>query len=176
MLDVALAYRRYQFLGEEFLTWVWYLIEKEPDCLPRIDKQLSALEIGRRMVLVNRRSGDNDETVTIKGEHADMGEGLLALKKGGMVAELHLIYRSGDNEWQFNLKGESLNISSLKVPETGKIESDDEIEGAVIEKIYLYGQIVKLVNALFQYFIKLRVGSKWENQITPAIREWIAAA
>jgi hypothetical protein len=175
MLDVALAYRRYQFLGEEFLTWLWYLIEKEPGRLPRIDKQLAALEIGRRMVIIKRGSGENDETVTIKGANAEMDEGLLALKKGGMVAELHLIYRSGDNEWQFNLKGESLNISSLKVPETGKIESDDEIEGAVIEKIYLLGQIVNLVNALFRSFVKLRVGPKWEGQIVPAIREWIAA-
>lgn len=175
MLDVALAYRRYQFLGEEFLTWLWYLIEKEPERLARIDKQLTALEIGRRMVLVNRRSGDNDETVTIKGENADMDEGLLALKKGGMVAEVHLIYRSGDNEWQFTLKGESLNVSALKVPETGNIENADEIEGAVIEKIFLCGQIVKLVNALFQHFVKLRLDTKWETQAIPAIRKWIVA-
>jgi len=175
MLDVALAYRRYQFLGEEFLTWLWYLIENEPERLPRIDKQLSALEIGRRMVLVNRRNGDNDETVTIKGENADMDEGLLALKKGGMVAEMHLIYRSGDNEWQFTLKGESLNISALKVPETGKIETADEIEGAVVEKIYLFGQIVKLVNALFQHFVKLRLDTKWATQVIPAIRKWIVS-
>ena len=128
------------------------------------------------MVLENRYRKDSGETVTIKGDEANMDEGLLALKKGAMVAEVNLVYRSGDNEWRFNLKGESLNFSSLKTPETGNIETKDDIEGAVIEKIYLIEKTINLINSLFRHFIKLRVSNPWTAKTVPAIRKWVASS
>lgn len=173
MLDIAVAYRRYQFIGDEFLTWLWYIIENDTPLLGRIDNALAALEIGSRMVLENRYRKDSGETVTIKGEEANMDEGLLALKKGAMVAEVNLVYRSGDHEWRFTLKGESLNVSNLKVPETGKIETREDIEGAVIEKGYQCEKVINLINGLFVHFIKLRVSNAWSAKTVPAIRKWI---
>ncbi len=82
MLDVAIAYNRYRFLGNEFLTWLWYTLENHSSQLVEIDADLSALEIGNRMVLENRRN-EGLETITIKGDDAGLEEGLLALKKGG---------------------------------------------------------------------------------------------
>lgn len=175
MLDVAVAYSRFQFLGEEFLTWLWYVIDQDFQLLRQLDQDLAALEIGKRMVLINRRNRDGRETVTIRGDHANMDEGLLTLRKGGMVAELHLVYKSGDHEWQFNLKGESLNLSSLKVPATGKMESRDDMEGAVIEKIDLCNRAVSLINRLYGHFIKLRLGNEWNRNVVPSVRQWINA-
>jgi hypothetical protein len=176
MLDIAVAYRRYQFIGDEFLTWLWYTIEKDTRLLKRVDPDITALEIGNRMVFENRYRKDNQETVTIKGEEANMDEGLLALKKGAMVTEVNIVFRSGDQEWRFNLKGESLNLSSLRVPETGKIETQEDIEGAVIEKTYLYNKIIKFINALFAHFIKLRVSNEWSAKTVPGIRKWISSS
>ena len=175
MLDVAVAYSRFQFLGEEFLTWLWYVIDKDFPLLRQLDQDLAALEIGKRMVLINRRNRDGSETVTIRGDHANMDEGLLTLRKGGMVAELHLVYKAGDHEWQFSLKGESLNLSSLKVPATGKMESRDDMEGAVIEKIDLCNRAVSLINRLYGHFIKLRLGNEWNRNVVPSVRQWINA-
>jgi hypothetical protein len=104
-----------------------------------------------------------------------MDEGLLTLRKGGMVAEMHLVYKAGDQEWQFNLKGESLNLSSLKVPATGTLESRDDIEGAVIEKIDLCNRAVSLINRLYGHFIKLRLGNGWNRNVVPSVRQWINA-
>jgi len=174
-LDIAVAYRRYQFVGDEFLTWLWYIIERDTRLLNRLDKDLAALEIGNRMVFENRYRRDSGETVTVKGEEANMDEGLLALKKGAMVTEVNLVYRSGDQEWRFNLKGESLNISSLRVPESGKVETKEDIEGAVIEKIYFYEKILNLINGLFKYFIKIRVSNEWSSKTVPAMRKWIVS-
>ena len=173
MLDIAVAYSRFQFLGEEFLTWLWYVIDNDFKLLRQLDKDLATLEIGNRMVLVNRRDHDTGKTVTIRGDHTGMDEGMLTLRKGGMVAEMHLIYKAGDHEWQFSLKGESLNLSSLKVPATGTVESRDDIEGAVIEKIDLCNKAVGLINRLYGHFIKLRLGNDWHRNIVPSVRQWI---
>ena len=113
MLDVAVAYNRYQFLGEEFLTWLWYVIEKDQNLIKNFDKDFVALEIGNRIVFENRRK-ESGERITIKGDGASLEEGILALKKGALVTELNIVYKSAELTWQFTLKGESLNFSSLQ--------------------------------------------------------------
>ncbi|MFZ0243138.1 MAG: hypothetical protein WAL90_15970 [Desulfobacterales bacterium] len=172
MLDVALAYDRYSFLGNEFLTWLWYTLDNEVSQLARIDADLSALEIGNRLVLENR-GGEGLETITIKGDDAGLEEGLLSLGKGALVAEMNLLYRSGDHTWQFNLKGESLNISNFKPPETGAAETKEDIEGAVLEKIYLYEKIIRFVEGAYRHFILLRVSENCEKDLIAPMRQWI---
>ena len=172
MLDVAIAYNRYDFLGNEFLTWLWYTLENHSAQLAEIDADLSALEIGNRMVLENRRN-EGLETITIKGDDAGLEEGLLALKKGALVTEMNLLYRSGDNTWQFNLKGESLNISSFKTPETAGTQTKEDIEGAVLEKIFLYEKVIHFIEGAFRHFVRLRISEDWGKNIIAQMKQWI---
>jgi hypothetical protein len=175
MLDVAVAYKRYQFLGEEFLTWLWYLIEKDQNLLEKFDKDFVGLEIGNRIVFENRKK-ESGERITIKGDGASLEEGILTLKKGGMVTELNLIYKSAELSWQFTLKGESLNVSSFNLPNTGSPESDEDIEGFVLEKIFLYDKLLKILEKIYIYFIDLRLSNKWKNNMVPKIRDWIKSS
>ena len=172
MLDVAVAYNRYKFLGEEFLTWLWYVIENDQHLIKNFDKDFVALEVGNRIVFENRRN-ESDERITIKGDEANLEEGILALKKGGLVTELNMVYRSGELRWQFTVKGESLNISSLITPKTDLPESNEDIEGAVIEKIYLYDRVVALLDNLFKHYSKLRVSSSWQSKAVSNMNNWI---
>ena len=175
MLDVAVAYNRYQFLGEEFLTWLWYVIEKDQDLIKNFDKDFVALEIGNRMVFENRRK-ESGERITIKGDGASLEEGILTLKKGALVTELNVVYKSVELTWQFTLKGESLNVSSLNLPSTDVPESEEDLEGFVLEKIFLYDKILKILENIFTHFIKLRLSNRWQNKMLPNIRNWIQSA
>jgi len=175
MLDVAVAYNRYQFLGEEFLTWVWFIIDNDQDLLKNFDKDYVALEVGNRIVFENRRK-DAAERLTIKGDGASLEEGIIALKKGALVTELNVVYKSSELTWQFTLKGESLNISSLSIPSTGSGESEEDLEGIVLEKIFLFEKILKLIENLFSHFVKLRVSDSWQGKEVPRIRKWIQAS
>jgi len=174
MLDISVAYNRYKFLGNEFLTWLWFMIETDQNRLRRYDPDLVSLNIGSRLVLENTRNNAK-ETITIKGEDANLEEGLLSLKKGAVVTEIHLSYKAGAHHWQFSLKGESLNISKLKLPETGPVETPEDLEGAVIEKTYLIETVISLLNNLFSHFVKLRVSDEWRNQTVSQIRKWASS-
>lgn len=172
MLDISFAYSRYKFLGNEFLTWLWFIVENDRERLKKIEKDLVYLNIGNRIVLENKIN-DAVETITILGDDAGLEEGIISLGKGAVVTEINLLYKSGDNEWRFTIKGESMNISNLKIPETAIVESGEEIEGMVLEKAYLYEKATKLIDNLFNEFIKLRVSGKWSESIVPEIRKWI---
>jgi hypothetical protein len=175
MLDISVAYNRYKFLGNEFLTWLWFMMDQDKERLLSFHEGLSDLNIGNRVVLHNT-SHNREEVVTIKGDGAGLEEGQTALKKGAVVTELNLVAKIGENEWRFNIKGESLNLSSLRTPETGRIETAEDVEGVVLEKIYLYDQAVKLLNSLYQQFVRLRVAPDWEKSTLRRMTKWIKDA
>ena len=172
MLDVAVAYKRFKFLGDEFLTWLWFVIDQDSSILKKMDPELTSLEIGNRIVL-KKRNKKAAERITIKGEDADLDEAMLALKKGAMVAEFNLIYRSAQQKWQFTLKGESLNLSSLKTPQIAPPESQDDLAAVVLEKIFLYDTILQFLEKLYKYFIKLRISNNWQGREIGLIKKWI---
>ncbi len=161
-------------MGDEFLTWLWFIIETGQKQLRQHDADLVSIAVGNRMVLENIRNNAK-ETVTIKGDNAGMEEGRLAIQKGAVVAEIHLSYKSGPQHFEFSIKGESLNISSLKLPETGPVETPEDLEGVVLEKIYLIEKVITLVNRLFTHFVHLRLSNTWDSQTTNQIRKWAAS-
>ena len=171
MLDVAVAYNRFKFLGEEFLTWLWFVIAQDPTILKKADPEFASLDIGNRMVL-EKRHKKSVEKITIKGEDAGLEEAMLALQKGAMVTELNLIYRSAELKWQFTLKGESLNLSSLKTPAIAAPESPEDMEGIILEKIYLYDKILQFLEKLYKTFIKERLSTRWPKRSVVLIKKW----
>lgn len=175
MIDISVAYNRYKFLGHEFLTWLWHMIETDKEALLDPALELEDLYIGNRVVLENS-THNREETISIKGDNAGLEEGLLALQKGAKVTEINLVASAGENEWRFSLKGESLNLSTLKTPETANVEGVEDLEGAVLEKIFLYEKAVNLINSLYGKFIKLRLSDAWEGKTVRAIAAWIGRA
>lgn len=173
MLDIAVAYNRYRFLGNEFLTWLWYAMENEMETIRQCDPDLLDLDVGNRVVLENRLA-NGKESITIKGDAAGLEEALLALRKGALITDMHVVYKSGTLKWQFALKGENLSFSGLKLPESGPIESSDDKSGVVLEKIYLYDKSFQLIDKLFQSFIRLRLSEKWVHQVLPEMKRWIS--
>jgi hypothetical protein len=172
MLDIAVSYNRYKFIGYEFLTWLWFATETKSKNLISLNPDMTQLDIGNRIVLENHVH-KTSETITIKGDDADLKEGILALNKGALVIELQLIYRSDHHEWLFTLKGENLSYYNLKLPQTGPLESKEDIEGLVLEKAYLIEKLMLGMDRLYTEFIRLRVQSKWNETTVPKMKAWI---
>jgi hypothetical protein len=172
MLDIAVAYNRYKFIGNEFLTWLWFTIDTNQPFFKKVDETITSLYLGNRIVLENCIN-DAFEIITIKGDDAGLEEGLLSLRKGAVVIEMNLSYKTENQDWKFTLKGESLSFAGLKVPETGPLETTDDIEAMVLEKAYLYDKAIDLVNRLFNVFLKLRSTVEWNQKTVPKIKKWL---
>lgn len=172
MLDLAVAYNRYRFLGDEFLTWLWFLIETDQNAFRTIDPDCTAVEIGNRIVLENRKR-KSLERISIRGDDAGLEEGRLALKKGALLTELSIVYKTGEHQWEFSLKGETLNLSSLKTPGPPLPPSPEELELFFLNKAEHINKIIIFIETAFKMFVRKRVTSKWDNKIVPNIRKWI---
>jgi hypothetical protein len=172
MLDVAVSYNRYKFLGYEFLTWLWFSIDTDQ---PQVRKSLPAsgsIKIGNRIKIENRRN-NMLETISIKGDEAGLEEGMLALRKGAMVTELNIVYESQHIAYQFTIRGESLNIGNIKTQVSGVFEKKEDIEEQVLEKAYQYDDVIQLTDNLYKNFIKTRVSAGWEKKTVNEIKNWI---
>jgi hypothetical protein len=174
MLDIAVAYNRYRFLGNEFLTWIWFCIENEPEVFHTADKESIELSIGNRMVLENHLA-NGTETITIKGDAAGLEEALLALSKGATITEVNLNFKKGPIQWQFTLIGESLAYSNLRLPEINSTESGDEIEleGVILEKLYLYETLFEFIDMLYRIFLRRRLSPQWQKKTLSTMRKWV---
>jgi hypothetical protein len=174
VLDVAVSYNRFKYLGCEYLTWLWFVIEREPEQIQRVSERASTLTLGNRIVLENRKK-DAVESITIKGDEAGLEEGLLALRKGALVTEINLLFKQGDGQWRFTLKGESFHLVGFKCPKTGGVASQEDLEGAVLEKVYLCEQAVQAMDKFFKVFMTLRLSEAWNKKTVPRIKQWIGA-
>ncbi len=175
MLDASVAYNRYKFLGHEFLTWVWFMIENDPDSLTHESGQPVSLRIGNRIILENSRK-EALETVSIKANQSELEEGRLALKKGAVVTEMNLHFRFNELLWTFDIKGESLAVSGVKVPETQSEEQADGLETSLLTQMEKYEMLVSFLHNLYKQFVKHRISRQWETETASAIKKWISAA
>ena len=175
MLDIATAYNKYGFLGNEFLTWLWFMIETDQDLTRATgSKEPVALEVGNVLVLENTLGDRSKEKITIKGDQAGLEEGTTALKKGAKVTEMNLLCKLGpEEEYQFTIKGESFNITGLKTPAAAGDGSDDEIEGMIIEKALLLIRVTTVIDTLFFTFLDQRISDDWKAGGFSRMRTWI---
>lgn len=172
MLDIAVAYNRYIFVGQEYLTWLWFVSETNPDLLSSIHPEITDFRLGNRIVLENRYGDDRIETLTIKGDTAGLEEGKVALVKGAVVTEMQLVLLSNEHEWKFLIKGENTGLFNLKTPDTAGVKDEEELEGAVLEKILLIEKCHEMMDAVFTYFTKERVSEDWKS-VLQNMRNWM---
>ncbi|MEJ5359999.1 MAG: hypothetical protein WHT06_15175 [Desulfobacterales bacterium] len=172
MLDLSIAYHRYRFLGDEFLTWLWHGIETRAADLCALAPEINAIEIADRMVIENR-TGQSKEKITIKGDHAGLEEAKLALRKGAWVSEMALLLRTAEDEYRLTIRGENLNLSGMKIPSAAGGTSPEELETAFLERLDHLIKITDFIDKIFYFYLSERISAKWKSLYLPSMRKWL---
>jgi len=176
MLDIATAYNKYKFLGNDFLTWIWFLIETDQNISALLNsKDVVTLEVGNSIVLENKLGDKSTEKISIKGDQAGLEEGTTALKKGAYVTNINLICKINEDEYRFTINGESFNITGLKTPKTDLSNKEDEIEGLVLEKASFCSIIFTVIDTLFLTYLDQRTSDDWKTKGLQDIKNWIGS-
>ena len=176
MLDIATAYNKYKFLGNDYLTWIWFLIETDQNISSLLNsKDIVTLEVGNSIVLENKLGDKSMEKISIKGDQAGLEEGTTALKKGAYVTNINLVCKINEDEYRFTIKGESFNVSGLKTPKTDLSNKENEIEGLVLEKAFFCFNIFNVIDTLFLKYIEQRTADDWNIKGLQDIRSWIGS-
>ena len=163
--------RQTEFLGKEFLTWLWFKSETNDGSFDLGELGTVEHRIDGRITL--QSDGDNGaETITCVGQSPCPREARFALTEKKMVTQTTLTLSSGDNECTFSFDSCWMNFKSLKPPKTMRDWADDP-EGLFYERAFLIEQPARVIDMLFSTFTRLRTSTEWHTQELPALIEWV---
>ena len=168
-----LSERESAILGQEFLTWLWYLSEAEP-MFKDPEGRHTEVHMAAR-VSVTGGSGEARSTAVVSGETSRLEEARLGLSTGKKVDKAQIKFVSDGEEWTLTLRAEDFAISGPKTPkvETSRDQGEDP-DAAWLEKIYLLERALTCLDALYIRVLnaRLRPGA-WDAE-SAKVRDWLA--
>ncbi|QQE10550.1 hypothetical protein JD969_13695 [Planctomycetota bacterium] len=160
------------FLGNEWLMWLWFVCEKfdglinakidgnEEEIFVAITKSLQmecAWEAGGKVSL----SGDGVRTAKEAGE---------ALTEGKWPRKFGMILSNGEDTFELNLQGDKYVVGSALLPEILEAETPREIIEARLDKTM---SLSRTLDAVYNVFLEQRANTgKWAN-IKSEMIKWI---
>lgn len=165
-----------RFVGQEFLTWLWWkseergggvLLEGYGDIVIAFEKHM-LLEFGE---------GEYSEKIICSGLQAELREARTGLQMGKKLEQARIKLSYGEYEWNFTLAAALMEFRSVKLPKTAGTEGGDdnpeEVEGMILERIFLFEELVRVVNQLLKQFLHVRVSDQWPQELTE-LRDWVS--
>ena len=169
-MDFAERVTRTQFLGPEFITWLWHQEEVNGGHF-NLGPALGEVELSFEDKLVMGTTALDEQTDSFKGGRPTMSlEARSALKVGKLAQSAALRLVQGDQEWRFTLKAEPLMMSAIKLPEV----LADDAEASFQERMFLLENLDRLYRGLFKLFLNERLAPTWATERLPEIQAWAA--
>ncbi len=166
------------FLGREFLTWLWFKSEQTGGRIEiTTDKTVQVIFLDR--MTLDLSDADSPQSVTIRGEHSALREGIAALREGKKIEEARISISAGQDDFTLVLKSTWFAFGSFRTPAVLPSEEEDPDEGPesrILEKVGLMEEGVEIIDALFAHFLKVRISEAWEARELPSLRNWIASS
>ena len=155
------------FIGPEFLTWLWFRSEIEHRIPIRGGATVEIELLGP--IVLEAQYGDA-RSGTLKGESpATSPEARTALIEGKKLKKTRMRWKRDDAEWTFTLDGETFHVSGMAVPMPGRLPFDD----AIAMRMEVLADFERMLEALFDVFLELRLDAKaWPDELE-RIHEWV---
>ena len=164
-----------RFIGQEFLTWLWWKSEERGGTI-EIPGKGDVVVIFEKHMLLEVGEGETSEKIICSGLQSELQEARTGLQMGKKLEQARLQVIRGEFEYNFTLAAAMMEFRSVKLPKTADTEGGDngpeELEGMVLERIYLFEELLQLMDGLFEMFIKVRTGNDWRDELVK-IRNWV---
>ena len=155
------------FLGNEFLLWLWYVLDSESDTLELADKSEVTAMLARTLVLECPRGQTGKESIQSEGP-ARLPEARRAVQAGKLPRKAGLTLVRHDNQYELTLQAETLAITGAKLPPA---EADDE-RAQLEERVNLLRHLLETLDLLYDAFGHRRCGPEWPKELA-RMQKWL---
>ena len=164
--------RETEFLGNEFLLWLWFRSETNRGLFDLGDKGSAELWFDGKITL-QTETERGMETITCTGETPNMKEARFALAEDKKITRAAIKLDIGDNQWSFVLDSTWMTFRTFKTPGVMQDKKDDP-DGIFYEKAFLIEEAVSAIDEIYYSFLQLRVSPEWAAEERPALVKWIS--
>lgn len=155
------------FLGNEFLLWLWYTVENESDSLTLADGSEVAVMLARTLLLECPRGQTGRQSISSDGP-AQLPETLRALQAGKLPRKAGLTLVRHDHQYEFTLHAESLALGSARLPPPDATEDRARLE----ERVTQVRHLLETIDLLYNAFGDHRFSPAWPKELTK-IQKWL---
>jgi hypothetical protein len=155
------------FLGNEFLLWLWYYLENESDTLLLADESEAALMLTRTLSLECPRGQTGKESISSDGP-TRLPEALRAVQAGKLPRKVGVTMVRQDQTYDFALQAETLAITGAKLP----VPEGEEERARLEERVTQIRHLLETLDLVYGAFSKRRLGEHWTKELTK-MKKWL---
>ncbi|MFO1055071.1 MAG: hypothetical protein U1F36_22870 [Planctomycetota bacterium] len=161
------------FLGEEFLTWLWYRLENEGGDFDLGDNLHVGVSLDDFLAFAPRDDDETEHTLR-KGTPSRSSEARAALRAGRRLQRAKLVVALGERQWSFVLDASSMGLRSVKLPDDDpEAESPQERSR---ERIAHFLLLHDLVRRLYREFLRVRLRRDYMRSDAEKQAAWMSGA
>lgn len=155
------------FLGNEFLLWLWYVLDAEGDEVALADDSQAAVMLSHRLVLECPRGQTGRESIQSDGP-ARLPEARRAIQAGKLPRQAGLTIARHGRQFELTLQAESLDVAGAKFPDLEEEEPRARLE----ERVELLRHLIETLDLIYDAFGRRRLGATWGKDLAK-IQKWL---
>jgi hypothetical protein len=157
----------FDFLGNEFLLWLWWRWEIQSESVALPDGSEVTGMLGRTLSLECPRSESGKETITAEAP-ARLPEAAQAIRSGKLPRKSGLVLVRHGEQYELVLQAETFLINGAKI----QTEEEAEGRGVLEDRIESFRRLNETVDLLFRAFCERRIGKNWSGELQQ-MRRWL---
>lgn len=157
------------WLGNEFLLWLWYFTDVESDTLKLSDNSEVTVMLARTLALECPRGQTGHETFTHEGP-TRLPEARRAIQSGKLPRKCGLTMVRHDQQYELKLSAETLGVGSAKLP--AMPEDVTDARSKLEYRVELVRAMDETLSLLFGAFLDRRLSAKWADELV-AMQKWL---
>lgn len=170
-MDVLEKVDKKDFLGKDFLVWLWFKSEVNQGVIDIDDKTQAEVRFAGKITLESE-DDEMSDSIICSGANSRLKEARYALTENKKITKASIKLTLGEDEYSFSVDSFWMNYKSFKTPKVLQDDKDDP-EGLFYEKAGLMEKAVSAMDSLFLSFIKIRLSPEWQENELPAITAWM---
>ncbi len=157
------------FLGNEFLLWLWYHTDVVSDTLTLSDDSEVSVMMARSLTLECPRGQTGHETISHEGP-TRLPEARRAIQSGKLPRKAGLTLVRHDQQYELAIHAETLAIGSAKLPNMP--EDVTEPRARLDTRADQIRSLIETFDLLYEAFGQRRFGQQWIEELA-CIQKWL---
>jgi hypothetical protein len=155
------------FLGNEFLLWLWFYLETEGDTLKLMDDSEATVMLARTLSLECPRGQTGRESIQSEGP-TRLPEAHRAIQAGKLPRKVGLTVVRHDAQYELTLQAETLAVNSARLP----VPEGDDDHARHVERVNQIRHLNETLDLLYNAFGERRFNPDWPKELS-RIRKWL---
>lgn len=160
------------FLGEEFLTWLWFRWETDGGEFTLAGGRVVGVALDDFLAFAAPSDDETEQTLR-RGLPTRTVEARTALRQGHRLKKARILVAESSRQWIATLDAPSLTLTGVKLPDDAEeCENDVDRTG---DRAANWLALHEILQALYARFLRERLRSDFKQTVGEAQARWMAS-